>query len=57
MRQLASGDFHDWADEAVVGLWDVLRKYRYFKAQFDRMLADLSSGAARCSHLHRLPWI
>jgi lipid-A-disaccharide synthase len=25
----------------VVGLWDVLRKYGYFKAQFDRMLADL----------------
>ena len=41
MRQLAGGEFRDWADEAVVGLWDVLRKYRYFKAQFDRMLADL----------------
>ena len=24
MRTLAGGDFVDWADEAVVGLWDVL---------------------------------
>lgn len=41
MRELAGGDFVDWADEAVVGLWDVLRKYGYFRAQFDRMLADI----------------
>ena len=25
MRALAGGDFMDWADEAVVGLWDVLK--------------------------------
>jgi lipid-A-disaccharide synthase len=42
MRALAGGDFLDWADEAVVGLWDVLKKYGYFKAQFDRMLAEIS---------------
>ena len=42
MRALAGGDFVDWADEAVVGLWDVLRKYGYFKEQFDRMLADIA---------------
>lgn len=41
MRAIAGGDFLDWADEAVVGLWDVLKKYGYFKAQFDRMLADV----------------
>ena len=41
MRALAGGDFLDWADEAVLGIWDVLKKYGYFKAQFDRMLADL----------------
>ena len=41
MRALAGGDFLDWADEAVVGLWDVLKKYGYFKAQFDRMLAEI----------------
>ena len=42
MRALAGGDFVDWAEEAVVGLWDVLKKYGYFKAQFDRMLADIA---------------
>jgi lipid-A-disaccharide synthase len=41
MRALAGGDFLEWADEAVVGLWDVLKKYGYFKAQFDRMLGDI----------------
>ena len=41
MSALAGGDFLDWADEAVVGLWDVLKKYGYFKAQFDRMLAEI----------------
>jgi len=42
MRALAGGDFTDWADEAVVGLWDVLKKYGYFKKQFDRMLAEIA---------------
>ncbi len=41
MRELAGGDFHDWADEAVVGLWDVLRKYGYFRKQFHRILAEV----------------
>ncbi len=45
MRALADGDFLDWADEAVVGLWDVLKKYGYFKAEFDRMLADIARVA------------
>ncbi|MCE9609322.1 MAG: lipid-A-disaccharide synthase [Chthoniobacter sp.] len=42
MRALGGEDFTDWADEAVVGLWDVLKKYGYFKAQFNRMLADIA---------------
>ena len=45
MRTLAGGDFHDWADEAVVGLWDVLKKYGYFKRQFNRMLAEIAQIA------------
>lgn len=45
MRALAGGQFVDWADEAVVGLWDVLKKYRYFKSQFRRILSDI--GVAR----------
>lgn len=42
MRAIAGGEFFDWADEAVVGLWDVLKKYGYFRAQFDRMLAEIA---------------
>ena len=42
MRALGGEHFTDWADEAVVGLWDVLKKYGYFKTQFDRMLADIA---------------
>ncbi len=42
MRALAGGEFLDWADEAVVGLWDVLKKYGYFKKQFDRMLEEIA---------------
>jgi lipid-A-disaccharide synthase len=45
MHALAGGDFLDWADEAVVGLWDVLKKYGYFKAQFDHMLAHIERVA------------
>jgi lipid-A-disaccharide synthase len=41
MKELARGAFLDWADEAVVGLWDVLKKYGYFKGQFDRMLGEI----------------
>lgn len=43
MRALVGEHLFDWADEAVVGLWDVLKKYGYFKSQFDRMLADLAA--------------
>ena len=42
MAALAPGRFLDWAHEAVVGLWDVLKKYGYFKAQFDRALAEIA---------------
>ena len=43
MRALVGDHFADWADEAVVGLWDVLKKYGYFKGQFNRMLAELAT--------------
>jgi lipid-A-disaccharide synthase len=41
MHGLAGGAFVDWAEEAVVGLWDVLKKYGYFRQQFHRMLAEI----------------
>jgi len=42
MRSLVGDHLVDWADEAVVGLWDVLKKYGYFRGQFNRMLAELA---------------
>lgn len=35
-------EIFDWADEAVVGLWDVLKKYGYFKRQMARMLEEIA---------------
>ena len=44
MRAFAGDAIFDWADEAVVGLWDVLKKYGYFRAQFHRMLAEIETA-------------
>jgi lipid-A-disaccharide synthase len=44
MRQLGGEPIFDWADEAVVGLWDVLKKYGYFRRQFHRMLAEIAQA-------------
>jgi lipid-A-disaccharide synthase len=41
IARLATGPFMDWSGEAVVGFWDVVKKYGYFKAQMDRMLAEI----------------
>ncbi len=41
MREFAGEQVFDWADEAVVGIWDVLKKYGYFKAQLNRMLDEI----------------
>jgi lipid-A-disaccharide synthase len=37
MQEVAGGDFLDWTQEAVVGLWDVLVKYPYFRERFYQM--------------------
>ena len=44
MRAFAGDAIFDWADEAVVGLWDVLKKYGYFRSQFHRMLAEIEAA-------------
>lgn len=42
MARLSGGLVEDWVDEAaVVGLWEVLRRYGWFKEKFDQVLADL----------------
>ncbi|MEI7822233.1 MAG: lipid-A-disaccharide synthase [Verrucomicrobiota bacterium] len=44
MKAFAGDAIFDWADEAVVGLWDVLKKYGYFRGQFNRMLAEIEAA-------------
>jgi lipid-A-disaccharide synthase len=42
MRELASQPFDDWIAEAgVLGLWDVLKHYGYFRRKFYRMLEQI----------------
>lgn len=44
MQELASEPFDNWTEQAaVLGLWDVLRHYGYFRKKFHRMLADIHS--------------
>lgn len=43
MQAFATGPFLEWSGEAVVGLWDVLKKYGYFRSQMDRMLAEIET--------------
>ena len=40
MRALAPA-IEDWSGEAVVGLWDVLKKYPYFRRKFAAMLREI----------------
>jgi lipid-A-disaccharide synthase len=43
---LAEGPFDDWIAEAgVLGLWDVLRHYGYFRRKFHGMLAQIKALA------------
>ena len=48
MREVGGSHIFDWTQEAVVGLWDVLMKYPYFRGQFYRMyheIVDLQPSA------------
>jgi lipid-A-disaccharide synthase len=42
MKAMAGDHFEDWSSEAVVGLWDVLVKYPYFRRQFYRMYDEIT---------------
>jgi lipid-A-disaccharide synthase len=42
MQQVAGAQFKNWiADAAVLGLWEVLRKYGYFREQFRQALNEI----------------
>ena len=41
MQAVGGSRVRDWVeDAAVVGLWEVLKRYKWFKARFDEMLAE-----------------
>ncbi|MDB6076610.1 MAG: lpxb: lipid-a-disaccharide synthase [Akkermansiaceae bacterium] len=42
MRAIAGESLRDWVEEAaVVGVWEVLKRYGWFKQRFDEMLAEI----------------
>ncbi len=42
MKKIAGGEFVDWSDRsAVLGLWEVLKQYRYFRHQFGLVIEDV----------------
>ena len=42
MQQVAGAQFKNWiGDAAVLGLWEVLRKYGYFRAQFHQTVNEI----------------
>ena len=44
MRALAGPHFTDWSDEAgVVGLWEVVKNYGYFRREFARTIAEIAA--------------
>src|SRR5947207_11317749 len=44
MRALAGGKFRNWIDDtAVVGLWEVIRRYPFFRKQFQATISEIES--------------
>src|SRR5207247_8722728 len=42
MQQVAGNQFKNWiGDAAVLGLWEVLRKYGYFRKQFRETIKEI----------------
>src|SRR6266404_8185487 len=41
MREVGGSHIFGWTQEAVVGLWDVIVKYPYFRNQFHRMYREV----------------
>src|SRR5205807_9978632 len=53
MREVAGDQFKNWIGEAaVLGLWEVLRKYGYFRGQFHETLREIRQGRPDRSEEH-----
>src|SRR5438270_2110783 len=45
MRAIAAGEFRNWVDEAaVVGLWEVIKHYTFFREQFRRTMSEIAKA-------------
>ena len=45
MRAIAGGKFRDWIDDtAVVGLWEVIRRYPFFRKQFQATISEIDAA-------------
>ncbi len=45
MKMVAGDHFIDWKDEAgVVGLWEVVKHYPYFRREFAKTLAEIRAA-------------
>ena len=48
MRAIAGGKFRDWIDDtAVVGLWEVIRRYPFFRKQFQTAISEIEAVKPR----------
>ena len=55
MRAIAADPFEDWIAEAgVLGLWDVLKHYGYFRQKFHRMIEQIEETKPDAIVLGRL---
>jgi len=46
MKQIAGSEFKDWIDQAgVVGLWEVVKHYGYFRQEFRKTLHEIAATA------------
>jgi hypothetical protein len=56
MRTIADGTFRDWIDDtAVVGLWEVIRRYPFFRKQFQATISEIDAARPRRGGVDRLP--
>ncbi len=47
MKAIGGESLQDWSrHSAVLGLWEVLKKYRYFRRQFDASLREIREQRA-----------
>lgn len=47
MRAQSGGEIRDWIEEAaVLGLWEVVKRYGFFRQQFEQTLAEIAASQA-----------